>query len=150
MYFELVDTMHRKYGFYDSVDGFDKEKFLKFLEFRAEKQITEEVTEFLQAIKDYRYAAERDDVDAMKAAIHEINDAIIDMAVFMFGTATFTMTQAEMESSYSTVMEANLKKERGIKPGRPNPMGLPDLLKPEGWTAPDITPFSKTLEDRLI
>lgn len=150
MQFELVDTMHKKYGFYETVAGFDKEKFLKFLEFRAEKQITEEVNEFLQAIKDFRYAAERDDKEAMLAAVQEINDAIVDMSVFVNGTATFTMTQDEYEKSYSTVMEANLKKERGIKPGRPNPMGLPDLLKPEGWESPDITPFSKTLADRLI
>ncbi|QIG68072.1 putative NTP pyrophosphohydrolase protein [Rhizobium phage RHph_Y68] len=150
MYFELVDTMHRKYGFYDSVNGFDKEKFLKFLEFRAASQIQEEVNEYLQAIKDYQYAAERDDKDAMLAAVQEINDAIIDILVFTFGTATFTMTKDEVEKSYSTVMDANLKKERGIKPGRPNPMGLPDLLKPEGWQSPDITPFSKTLADRLI
>ncbi|QIG73909.1 putative NTP pyrophosphohydrolase protein [Rhizobium phage RHph_N34] len=150
MYYELVDTMHRKYGFYDSVNGFDKEKFLKFLEFRASSQIQEEVNEYLKAIEDYKYAAERDDKDAMLAAVQEINDAIIDILVFTFGTATFTMTKNEVENSYSTVMEANLKKERGIKPGRPNPMGLPDLLKPEGWQSPDITPFSQTLADRLI
>ncbi len=29
-----------------------------------------------------------------------------------------------------------MAKERGIKPGRPNPLGLPDLMKPEGWVAP--------------
>ena len=28
-------------------------------------------------------------------------------------------------------------KEVGIKQGRPNPLGLPDLIKPEGWTPPD-------------
>ncbi|QIG69705.1 putative NTP pyrophosphohydrolase protein [Rhizobium phage RHph_I46] len=150
MYYELVSTMHEKFGFHETVDSFDKDKFLKFLDFRASSQIQEEVNEYLKAIEDYRYAEERDDKEAMIAAIQEINDAIIDILVFTFGTATFTMTQDEVEKSYQTVMEANLKKERGIKPGRPNKWGLPDLLKPEGWVSPDITPFSKTLADRLI
>ena len=25
----------------------------------------------------------------------------------------------------------------GIKPSRPNPLGVPDLVKPEGWMAPN-------------
>jgi hypothetical protein len=29
-----------------------------------------------------------------------------------------------------------MNKEVGIKPSRPNPLGLPDLIKPEGWTPP--------------
>ncbi|QGZ13927.1 hydrolase [Rhizobium phage RL38J1] len=150
MYFELVDTMHEKFGFYKSVDQFDKEKFLEFLKFRAGTQIQEEVNEFKDAIEAFKYAASRDDEDGMKEAVREINDAIIDILVFTFGTSTFTMTKDEVEKSYSTVMEANLQKEAGIKPGRPNPWKMPDLLKPEGWQSPDITPFSKTLEDRLI
>jgi hypothetical protein len=34
------------------------------------------------------------------------------------------------------VLEANMAKEVGRKESRPNPLGLPDLIKPEGWTAP--------------
>ena len=34
-------------------------------------------------------------------------------------------------------MEANMKKEPGVKPSRPNPLGLPDLIKPDDWTGPD-------------
>jgi hypothetical protein len=29
-----------------------------------------------------------------------------------------------------------MSKEPGIKEGRPNPLGLPDLVKPEFWQAP--------------
>jgi len=29
-----------------------------------------------------------------------------------------------------------MSKEVGIKASRPNPLGLPDLVKPEGWQAP--------------
>jgi len=29
-----------------------------------------------------------------------------------------------------------MTKEVGIKASRPNPLGLPDLIKPEGWQPP--------------
>jgi len=29
-----------------------------------------------------------------------------------------------------------MTKEVGEKPERPNPLGIPDLIKPEGWQAP--------------
>ena len=29
-----------------------------------------------------------------------------------------------------------MAKQVGVKPGRPNPLGLPDLMKPEDWKAP--------------
>ena len=30
-----------------------------------------------------------------------------------------------------------MEKEVGVKDSRPNPLGLPDLIKPEGWVGPD-------------
>ena len=30
-----------------------------------------------------------------------------------------------------------MMKEVGVKPSRPNPLGLPDLIKPEDWEAPN-------------
>jgi hypothetical protein len=149
MFFDLVNEMHEKFGFYDAVKKFDQDKFLKFLEFRGDKQIREEVDELCDAITMFRDAQERGDVEDQKHWIQEINDAIIDILVFTFGTATFTMTKEELVESYKTVMVANLKKEVGIKPGRPNPYGLPDLIKPTGWTSPVITQYSRTLATRL-
>ena len=35
------------------------------------------------------------------------------------------------------IYEANMSKESGVKPGRPNPFGLPDLIKPADWQGPD-------------
>ena len=29
-----------------------------------------------------------------------------------------------------------MQKEIGVKDTRPNPLGLPDLVKPDGWQAP--------------
>lgn len=148
-FFGLVDTMHTKFGFYDAVGNFDQDKFLKFLDFRFGSQIQEEVNEAQFAIRSYRDAVVRNDVEDQKKWLREINDAIVDILVFTFGTSTFTMSRSELEQSYETVMEANLQKAVGIKPGRPNPWGLPDLIKPEGWTSPDISAFSTTLELRL-
>jgi predicted HAD superfamily Cof-like phosphohydrolase len=38
--------------------------------------------------------------------------------------------------AWDRVHEANMNKIVGVKESRPNPLGLPDLIKPEGWTAP--------------
>jgi hypothetical protein len=42
----------------------------------------------------------------------------------------------DSEKAWDEVLKANMKKEVGVKETRPNPLGLPDLIKPEGWTAP--------------
>ena len=34
------------------------------------------------------------------------------------------------------IYSANMAKNVGVKPGRPNPFGLPDLIKPDGWIGP--------------
>ena len=39
-----------------------------------------------------------------------------------------------------------MEKEVGIKASRPNPLGLPDLIKPEGWTAPSHADNTGTLK----
>ena len=36
----------------------------------------------------------------------------------------------------SLVVEVDFGKEIGIKKERPNPFGLPDLVKPKGWAPP--------------
>ena len=38
--------------------------------------------------------------------------------------------------AWDAVLNANMAKEVGVKESRPNPLGLPDLIKPEGWKAP--------------
>jgi hypothetical protein len=30
-----------------------------------------------------------------------------------------------------------MAKKTGVKESRPNPLGLPDLIKPEGWVGPE-------------
>ena len=40
-----------------------------------------------------------------------------------------------------------MEKEIGIKPSRPNPLGLPDLVKPKGWVGPDHKYTTGILEE---
>ena len=42
-----------------------------------------------------------------------------------------------------------MSKESGVKPSRPNPLGLPDLIKPEGWTGPDHSENHANLTDLI-
>lgn len=62
-------------------------------------------------------------------------DAIIDMMVVALGTlACFGV---DVREAWDRVYKANIAKVPGENPTRPNPFGLPDLIKPEGWTAPN-------------
>ena len=64
----------------------------------------------------------------------EVVDGLIDLCVFAIGT--LDVFGVDANKAWDAVYKANISKEPGIKPGRPNPFGLPDLLKPEDWQAP--------------
>lgn len=111
-----IAAMHTKYGVNEKIREFDKEKLAKFLEFRIN---------FLQ-----------EELDEMKSATNgdDVVDALIDLCVVAIGTLNaYDIDAAE---AWNRVHAANMAKEVGIKASRPNPLGLPDLIKPEGWTAP--------------
>ena len=111
-----IADMHRKFGVKTTVAEFDKEKLKKFLEFRVN---------FLQ-----------EELDEMKNATNadDVVDALIDLCVVAIGTLdAFNVNSME---AWNRVHDANMGKEVGIKASRPNPLGLPDLIKPEGWEAP--------------
>ena len=61
-------------------------------------------------------------------------DGLIDLCVFAIGT--LDVYGVDPNKAWDRVYEANMAKSPGVKPGRPNPFGLPDLLKPAGWTCP--------------
>jgi predicted HAD superfamily Cof-like phosphohydrolase len=108
--------MHSKYAVNPVVREFDKEKLQKFLQFRIN---------FLQ-----------EELDEMKSADNadDVVDALIDLCVVAIGTLNAYDVNAY--TAWNRVLEANMAKEVGIKASRHNPLGLPDLIKPEGWTAP--------------
>lgn len=108
--------MHQKYGFHDSVHNMDADTLAKMLKFRID---------FLQ-----------EELDEAKSAdsAEDIVDALIDLCVVAIGT--LDLYSIDSQCAWDAVHSANMSKERGIKAERPNPLGLPDLIKPEGWVAP--------------
>ncbi len=111
-----MHKMHDKYGAHEVVEKFDSEKLTKFLEFRAN---------FLQ-----------EELDELKTATNpdDVVDALIDLCVVAIGT--LDLFKVDSHESWNRVWLSNLAKEVGVKASRPNPLGLPDLVKPEGWKAP--------------
>jgi len=111
-----IAEMHQKFGVNQKVREFDKEKLQKFLEFRIS---------FLQ-----------EELDEMKSATNadDVVDALIDLAVVAIGT--LDAFDVDSYTAWNRVHVANMAKEVGIKASRPNELGLPDLVKPEGWSAP--------------
>ena len=49
---------------------------------------------------------------------------------------TLDLFDVDAYKAWNEVLMANLNKQVGRKESRPNPWGLPDLIKPEGWKAP--------------
>jgi hypothetical protein len=116
-----IHMMHHKFGVKEWFENnkHDKDLMGKYLKFRLD-MCQEEMTETF---------------DAMKAGDpEEIVDGLIDLCVFAIGTLDVFGVDANY--AWNNVYEANMEKEPGVKTERPNPFGLPDLMKPEGWTAP--------------
>lgn len=111
-----ISTMHTKYGVNPVVRTMDPEKLKAFLEFR---------TRFLQEELDELKKAESAD---------DVVDALIDLCVVAIGT--LDAYDVDSHTAWDRVFEANMSKEVGVKASRPNPLGLPDLIKPEGWNPP--------------
>jgi hypothetical protein len=115
-----IRDMHNHYGMRERFAEFDEEKKKLFLEFRA-RFIQEELTELFDNMHNPE----------------EVVDALIDICVVAIGTLdAFDINSHE---AWNEVLRANMAKRVGIKEGRPNPLGLPDLMKPEDWVGPDHT-----------
>ena len=112
-----IAEMHSKYGVNQKIREFDSEKLKKFLEFRV-RFLEEELNEL------------KDNIDNPE----EVVDALIDLCVVAIGT--LDGFEIDSHKAWNAVHVANMEKEVGVKATRPNPLGLPDLIKPEGWVAP--------------
>jgi len=117
-----INDMHRKFGVHEAIKDFDKKKLKEFLEFRL-RFLDEELNETKTA------ASRPGSVDA-----EEVVDGLIDLCVVAIGTLDAFGVDAY--KAWDTVHKANMSKEVGIKEERPNPLGLPDLIKPDGWENP--------------
>ena len=116
-----MNMMHDKFGVHDwfQKNRGDKDLMSKYLMFRM-LMIGEEYQETLSAINN--------------SDAEEVVDGLIDMCVFALGT--LDVFGVDANKAWNAIYEANMAKEPGVKPGRPNRFGLPDLLKPAGWTPP--------------
>jgi len=119
-----INEMHKKFGVHKWVQAQERSslyhKLNKFINFRM-KMVQEEVDETNKAIEDKNP--------------EEIVDGLIDMCVFAIGTLDAFGIDAN--KAWNQVMNANMSKTPGIKSTRPNPLGLPDLIKPKDWKGPD-------------
>ena len=114
--------MASKYKIQDAVNNLDRNELRSFLHFRVN---------FLQ-----------EELDELKKATHrgipidpeETVDALIDLCVVAIGT--LDLFDVNAYEAWDEVLEANMNKEVGVKETRPNPSGLPDLVKPKDWKAP--------------
>ena len=116
-----IYMMHNKFGVKEWFEANKDNKDLmdKYLRFRL-SMCKEELDETLDAI---------DNKDP-----EEIVDGLIDLCVFAIGT--LDVFNIDAHKAWDSVYKANMSKSPGVKEGRPNPFGLPDLIKPDGWTAP--------------
>lgn len=123
-----IADMHTKFGVNAKLRELDSAKLEAFLKFRIDF-LEEELEEMRKALVDYQSGK----IDGSKAADDTV-DALIDLCVVAIGTLDgFDVNAYE---AWDRVHNANMSKEVGIKESRPNPLGLPDLIKPAGWTAP--------------
>jgi hypothetical protein len=136
-----INEMQRKYGVREWIDKASPFELKKYLEFRLDF-IKEEYDETREAM--------------IMEDSEEIVDGLIDICVVAIGTLDAMGVNAH--KAWDIVLEANMAKEVGEKPERPNPLGLPDLIKPEGWVAPThewnhgLIPysFSDAIKDEML
>lgn len=113
-----INKMHKKYGVHKWMEhnpGLRRD----YLNFRI-NFIQEELNELRHA--------------ELNRNNEEIVDALIDICVVAIGTLDAFGIDAYQ--AWDEVWNANMKKYVGKKAERPNPMGLPDLAKPDDWVPP--------------
>lgn len=123
-----IAAMHTKFGVNTVLRGLDRDKLEAFLKFRIDF-LQEELDEMRTALVDYQAGK----MPGVKAADDTV-DALIDLCVVAIGT--LDAFDVNSDEAWNRVHKKNMEKEVGIKESRPNPLGLPDLIKPAGWTAP--------------
>ena len=119
----------------DISDMHDKFGVTKWMSERIKEEDWITLHEFLK----FRLGCIREELNETNNAIQlkdpeEVVDGLIDLLVFTLGT--LDAFQVDSTRAWKEVLRANISKKVGIKETRPNPFGLPDLVKPEGWEPP--------------
>lgn len=111
-----IAALHERFGVDKVVAAMDNMLLSRFMEHRI-KFLLEELGELEES-----------------TVPENITDALIDLIVVALGT--LQAFQIDIGKAWDQVHEKNMQKVPGANPQRPNPYGLPDLCKPEGWTPP--------------
>lgn len=128
---EDIALMHEKFGVHEWIAE-NPDKLNELLRLRM-RMLGEETMETIDAVQN-------NDPE-------EIVDGLIDVMVIALGTLDIVGVNAK--DAWDEVISANLTKKVGVKPERPNPLGLPDLVKPRNWKAPNHGGNHGKLEDFL-
>ena len=120
-----INEMHSKFGVHTWMETQvtqpkDFSKIPEFMSFRL-NFLKEELNETIKAY---------DEKNA-----EEVVDGLIDLCVVAIGTLDAFGVDAY--KAWDEIHNANMAKEPGVKESRPNPLGLPDLIKPKGWIGPE-------------
>lgn len=116
--FQDLAELHEKFSVHQ-VREFAKKKLRAFMDFRM-KFMQEELDEIDDAL--------------MKGDAEKVVDGLIDLIVVAVGTVD--AFEIDGHKAWEEVHRANMAKQAGANPTRPNEFGLPDLIKPEGWKPP--------------
>ena len=128
-----IADMHEKFSVNTVIRSLDKEKLKMFLKFRLDF-LTEELKEAYEAAGYTANFSVTGDGAMQADKAEDIVDACIDLCVVAIGT--LDAFDVDAYTAWNRVHEKNMQKEPGIKASRPNPLGLPDLIKPPIWQPP--------------
>jgi predicted HAD superfamily Cof-like phosphohydrolase len=140
--FSDIGDFHEKFGVHfvglDDGQG-PQEMTLELIMFRV-KFLIEELTELVIALGGkLDWSLDFENFDPENIDHVEAFDALIDLAVVTFGTAH--VFGYPWQNGWDTVHRANMKKVRAAADGSDSKRGSGlDIVKPEGWTAPDHRP----------
>lgn len=92
------------------------------------------------AYREFRVGLLKEELQEIENALkendpEEMVDGLVDLVVVAIGT--LNVFGVDAERAWNEVHRANMQKEVGVKATRPNPLGLPDLVKPAGWVSPN-------------
>lgn len=124
--------MHNRFGIPQWLDDSTPDDRKALMKLRM-RMLTEEFAETMDAY--------------LQSDPEEMIDGLIDLIVIAAGTLDIAGVDSEI--AWNEVYKANMSKDVGVKPGRPNPLGLPDLVKPAGWSAPSHKTNHGTLKEFL-
>jgi len=100
---------------------------------------SEQVPTFTSNERKFRIEAMQEELDEYFVSMTKEDDldAVVDLVVFALGTLERQGMLDSFEEAFNRVMSANMQKELG--PNDKRGSFQLDLVKPEGWVAPDLS-----------